>query len=102
MDSKVSKKLKKLAHHLKPIISIGEKGVSGGVLAETDRALSDHELIKIKLHTNIRSERVTITKELVEGCSANLVQKVGKTIVLYRKNPDPKRKLSNLSGIDLA
>ena len=102
MDSKATKKLKKLAHHLKPIISIGERGVSSGVLAEIDRGLSDHELIKIKLHSNRRSERATITEELVKSCSANLVQKIGKTIVLYKKNPDAKIKLSNISGIDLA
>tara|TARA_A100001037_G_C14686205_1_gene429558 strand:- start:226 stop:534 length:309 start_codon:yes stop_codon:yes gene_type:complete len=101
MKPHLTKKLKKIAHHLKPIVYIGENGINENILAETNRALMDHELIKIKIHSDIREERNLITEQLIEGCSALLIQKIGKMVVLYRQNPDPKRHLSNVSHIEV-
>jgi RNA-binding protein len=97
MDAKTRKKLKRIAHHLDPVISVGDHGLSANVLAETDRALRDHELIKVKLHTADRDDRASLSNELATQCSAAIVQKIGKVIVLFRANPDPKPALSNLS-----
>jgi RNA-binding protein len=97
MDAKTRKKFKQIAHHLDPIIAVGDQGLSASLLAETDRALTDHELIKVKLHSADRGDRELLGDELATRCSASIVQKIGKVIVLFRANPQPKRALSNLS-----
>lgn len=102
MDTKTRKQLKQIAHHLAPVITVGEHGLSAGVLAETDRALADHELIKVRLQTADRQERAEVANELASRCDAAVVQKIGKIIVLFRVNPKPKRELSNLSRYGLS
>lgn len=97
MDAKTRKRLKQIAHHLDPVIAVGDHGLSASVLAETERALTDHELIKVKLHSADRDERASLGRGLATHCSATVVQKIGKVIVLFRANPQPKPALSNLS-----
>jgi len=97
VDAKTRKKLKQIAHHLDPVIAVGDHGLSTNVLAETERALTDHELIKVKLHSGDRDDRASLSDELATHCSAAIVQKIGKVIVLFRANPDSKPALSNLS-----
>ena len=97
MDAKIRKRLKQIAHHLDPVIAVGDHGLSTSVLAETDRALTDHELIKVKIHSADRQERSMLADQLATQCSAAVVQKIGKVIVLFRTNAKPKIALSNLS-----
>jgi RNA-binding protein len=97
MDNKTRKRLRQIAHHLEPVVSIGEAGVSDTVIAETQRALDDHELIKIKIHVADRTDRALLGDALVEQCGAIVVQKIGKVLVLFRQNPQPKPHLSNLT-----
>lgn len=92
------KRLRGIGHHLEPVVMIGEKGLSEGVIAEVDRALTDHELIKIKVNGE-REERQAMIQALIEHTQAVAIQIIGKTVLLLRKNPkgsgaDPK--LSNL------
>jgi RNA-binding protein len=73
------------AHHLKPIVMVGGKGLSDSLLAELDRALNDHELIKVTIAGAEREERRQITEELCRASSAEVVQIIGRISVLYRK-----------------
>lgn len=90
------KQFKSIGHHLKPVVTIAEQGLSEGVLAELDRALNDHELIKIHLRLADRDDRAVILTELCQQISASLVQSIGKMALIYRKNPNANPKLSNV------
>lgn len=75
--------LRSLAHHLKPIVWIGQKGISEAVLVELDQALEAHELIKVK--TGAKCDRETLDT-LCEKGRAELVSSVGGKVCLYRRN----------------
>ena len=97
LDAPFRKRLRAIAHHLDPVVSIGDAGISPGVVQETNRALRDHELIKAKLHCEDRHDRLALGNALCEETGAVVVQRVGKTLVLYRANPDANPKLSNVA-----
>ena len=77
--------LKARAHKLKPIVFIGHQGLTDAVKKETDRALNDHELIKIRIQAEDREERRAFFMELCEALSADDVQLIGKIGIIYRK-----------------
>lgn len=89
--------LRQIAHHLNPVITIAEKGISERLQGETERALTDHELIKVRISIDDRSARKTLGNELAEACQAQIVQVIGKIFVLYRANPEANPKLSNIA-----
>ena len=95
------KQFKSIGHQLKPIVTIADNGLTEGVLAELDRALHDHELIKIQLRLAERDDRKAVLDELCKKSSSILVQSIGKVALVYRKNPQPNRNLSNLLRFDL-
>lgn len=82
--------LKARAHHLNPVVMIGQKGLTEAVVQETDTALRAHELIKVRVLGDDREERIAICEELCAATQAQLVQHIGKLLVLYRKNEDEK------------
>ena len=90
------KQFKSIGHHLKPIVTVADNGLTEGVLAELDRALHDHELIKIQLRLAERDDRKAIIDELCQKSSSVLVQSIGKVALIYRKNPQPNKNLSNI------
>ena len=90
------KHLRRLGHNLKPVVTIAAKGLNENVGAELDRALSDHELIKVKLAVGDRLAKKTISDELCQKYNAELVQSIGHILLLYRKAKSPNPKLSNL------
>jgi len=83
-------------HKLKPVVTVAGNGVSEGVLAELDRALADHELVKVKVPAGDRESRAAVAKALCEASGATLVQSIGNILLLLRKNPDADPRLSNL------
>lgn len=89
LTSQQTRHLRSLAHHLKPVVMIGEKGLTENVLAEIDRALNDHELIKISI-AGEREERQELSATLCEASNAALVQLIGRITVLYRPAKKPK------------
>lgn len=91
------KQLRGIAHHLEPIVAIGNQGLGAGVLEETLRALADHELIKIKIPAGDGESRRNLCHELANQTGAVLIHQIGRTAVLYKKNPDANPKLSNLA-----
>ena len=72
------------AHALKPVIMLGQKGLTDNVVAETLQALRDHELIKVRVRTADRSRREAMVAELVQRCDCVLVRRIGHVAVLYR------------------
>tara|TARA_X000000950_G_scaffold283657_1_gene384994 strand:- start:5816 stop:6172 length:357 start_codon:yes stop_codon:yes gene_type:complete len=96
LTSQEKKTLRGVAHHLSPVVSVGDHGVTEGVLEEADRALREHELIKVKVHASERADRVALIDDLLVATESALVQIIGKVAVLYRRNPKPNQKLSNI------
>ena len=90
------KQYRAIAHRLNPVVMIGGQGVSDGVLAELDRALTDHELIKLKIAVGDRDLRNTLIVELCDRSGATLVQRIGNTATLLRRSPSPDPRKSNL------
>ena len=97
LDNATIKRLKGIGHDLKPIVMIGNKGVTPSIIEEIDRALSDHELIKVKLPAGSKEERDTIGAELAATTKATLIHSIGRMALLLRKNPNANPKLSNLA-----
>ncbi|MGF2734049.1 ribosome assembly RNA-binding protein YhbY [Marinobacter sp. DUT-1] len=85
-----------IAHNLKPVIIVGDKGLSEGLQEELERALNDHELIKIKVASQDREARQEAITALCEASGAEVVQTIGKIAVLLRRARKPNPKLSNL------
>ncbi len=82
------KKLRAKAHSLKPVIMIGQSGLTEAVLSEIELALDNHELIKIKIQSDDRDLRSQISAEICSKTEAEFIQSIGKIIVIYRKNPE--------------
>lgn len=91
-----NRQLRAIGHKLKPVVTIAGNGLSEGVRAELERALTDHELIKVKLAVGDREVRDAVLQELLEEHRAELVQRVGNVALLLRRNPDADPRKSNL------
>jgi RNA-binding protein len=96
LSSKERRQLRALAHTLRPVVTVAGKGLSDSVLQEVDRALADHELIKVKIAVGDRTQRETIIAALCERSGALLVQRIGNIATLIRPNPAADPKKSNL------
>jgi RNA-binding protein len=79
--------LKARAHSLEPFVKVGSAGVTDAVVAEVDRALTAHELIKVKIAGADRDAREAVCDALCERVDAAEVQRVGKILVLWRPRP---------------
>lgn len=90
------KRLRNVAHKLNPIVTVGGNGLSENVQLEVDRALEDHELIKVKFAVGDRDLKRQLIKELVDIVEAQLIQEIGNIAVLFRPSDEPNPKLSNL------
>jgi len=83
------RELKARAHGLEPMVRIGETGPSATVLAEIERSLKSHELIKIRVNDDDRPGREAVLEEICKRTGAQAVQHIGKILVLFRENPGP-------------
>lgn len=91
-----TRQLRAMGHKLHPIVTIAGNGLSETVVGELERALNDHELIKIKLAVGSRETRDEILKALLSQCGAELIQRIGNTALLLRRCAEPDPKKSNL------
>jgi RNA-binding protein len=83
--------LRGLAHHLKPVVMVGQDGLKASVLAEVDAALTAHELIKVKVAAADREERAALIAEITATAGAELVQSIGHVAALFRRNLKKRR-----------
>lgn len=83
--------LKKLAHDLKPVVIVGQQGLSDSVFNEIDTTLNSHELIKVKLAGADKADREHLSSAIVKRLSAELVQIIGRVAIIYRPNPKKKK-----------
>jgi len=81
--------LKTKAHHLKPLIRIGQKGITDSLIEETTQTLDRHELIKIHIAGDDRQQRNDYAETLATRCEAIIVNQIGKTCVLFKEKNDP-------------
>ena len=88
LSKKQLKFLRSKCHELKPVILMGQKGLTDEVLNELDIALTHHELVKIKLSIDDRELRKLVSAEICKKSHAQEVQSIGKTLTVYRVNPD--------------
>lgn len=90
------KRLRQIGHALNPVVMIGGQGLTDSVVEETVRALTDHELIKVKIAGEDRDARAEVTEALAQATQAEVIQKIGKIVLLYKKAAKQNPKLSNL------
>ena len=82
------KQLKTRAHHLKPVVTTGQAGLTNAVLDEIELALDHHELIKIKVRVGDREDRKQIMHNIQVKTRSEHILSIGQVLVLYRENPD--------------
>nr|BBD50110.1 RNA binding protein [Haliea sp. ETY-M] len=91
-----TRQLRAIGHRLRPTVTIAGNGLSDGVRAELERALDDHELIKIKLAVGSREARDAVLAELLAAHGAELVQRIGNMALVLRRSAEPDPRKSNL------
>ena len=90
------KQLRTIGHKLKPVVTIAGNGLTDSVKAELERALNDHELIKIKLAVGSREARSAVAQEVCSPTRPQLVQSIGNVLLIVRRSAKPDPRLSNL------
>ena len=85
------KHLRGLGHGLKPVIMVGEAGLSATLLAEFEATIAHHELIKVRVRAGDRQLRDRLIDELCTTTDAELVQRIGNMALVYRANPKKKK-----------
>jgi RNA-binding protein len=88
MTGKQRRFLRGLGHHLDPIVQVGKEGLTEGLVAALDAALLQHELVKIKLGEAAGSDREALGAALAESAGGELVQVLGRTVLVYRRRVD--------------
>jgi len=95
LDNKTLRRYRSIGHHLNPVVIVANS-LSDNVLAEIDRALSDHELIKVRVVTEDRDSKRAVIDEICKISGAELIQVIGKIALIYRKADQLKAHLSNI------
>ncbi len=96
LTSAYKQQLKAIGHKLKAIITVADKGISENIDKEIERALDDHELIKIRISVADRKLRRELADSISTQHDAQVVQRIGNIVLLFRRAKKPKPKLSNL------
>jgi RNA-binding protein len=81
------KQLRALAHPRKPVVMVGQRGLTDSVIAEIHLALEHHELVKVKVNVSDRDARARVVQQICEQTGADLVQRIGFIATLFRRNP---------------
>ncbi|MDO8349074.1 MAG: YhbY family RNA-binding protein [Planctomycetota bacterium] len=91
------RRLKSLGQLLKPVVHVGKGGLTPQVVATVVLALADHELIKVKFEAH-KDEKKALAPELAQRTGSHLIQRVGNVLVLYRQQPEPRKRKILLAG----
>ncbi|WJG07811.1 ribosome assembly RNA-binding protein YhbY [Aliiglaciecola sp. LCG003] len=90
LSNKQKQYLKGLAHPIKPVVQLGNNGLTEGVLAEIENALAHHELIKVKVPTDDRDEKALIMDAIIRETKAEKLQTIGHVMVMFRQSDEKK------------
>ena len=93
LNTKQKQHLKSLAHKMKPVVMIGNNGLTEGVLSEIEIALEHHELIKIKVSGSDKETKNLIAKTICNETQSTFIQLIGNIIVLFKQGEDSKYQL---------
>ena len=96
LNKKQIQYLKGLAHSLKPVVLLGNNGLTEAVVAEIDFALNHHELIKIKIPTDDRETKTLIVEAICRETNSTKVQVIGKTLVIFRQTEEKKIRIPKI------
>ena len=96
LSNEQKKAYRAIGHTLNPIVTVAAHGLTEGVIEELNRALNDHELIKIKVSVGDRDVKKEVLAEILRITGAEMPQQIGNTALLMRRNPKANPKLSNL------
>ena len=88
LSERQKKYLRGLGHQRKPLIMVGDAGLSESLIAEFEATLAHHELIKVKLSLDDRDLRKALIEQICQHSRAELVQSIGKTVSIYRRNQE--------------
>lgn len=88
LSGKQRRYLRSLGHELRPVVQIGRDGLDDGLVAAVDRALTDHELVKIKVGEAANLDRHDAAAALAARTRSEVAQVLGHTVLLYRAHPD--------------
>ncbi|HHH40080.1 MAG TPA: ribosome assembly RNA-binding protein YhbY [Sedimenticola sp.] len=91
ITEKQRRHLKGLAHHLKPVVIVGQHGLTENVFTELGITLDTHELIKVRVNAGERTERREMVAAIEARCGAELIQTIGHIAVFYRRHPENPR-----------
>jgi len=90
-STKLRRALRGHGHHLSPIVQIGKGGASPAVLKQVEQALADHELVKVKVDADSPDDRFAVADELAALPGVNVVQLLGRAILIYKRHPQKPR-----------
>jgi RNA-binding protein len=90
-SGKLRRSLRAHGHALSPIVQIGKAGVTPAVVKQVEQALADHELVKLKVDADSPDDRFAAADQLAAQPGVNVVQIVGRAILLYKRHPHQPR-----------
>lgn len=96
LSTEQKKHYRTIGHKLNPLVTVAGKGLTEAIQLEVDRALEDHELIKVKFAVGDRDAKKQLIRELCDIVEAEIVQEIGHIALIYRRALEPNPKLSNL------
>jgi len=98
LDGRQRRHLRALAHHHKPIVQVGNQGLTPGVIGAVDQALTRHELVKVRVDADAPAGLEEVGAELAQATGAALAQTIGRMLLLYRPHPEEPRIVLPRSG----
>jgi len=98
LSNQQKKYFRTVGHRLKPVVTIAGKGTSPGVIKELERAINDHELIKIKLLVGDRRMRQSVLVQINEILGSITVQAIGNMALIFRASEQPDPSLTNIDN----
>lgn len=90
------KRFRAIGHKLKPVVTVKSKVLTEAVMDELNRALEDHELIKIRIQADDRADRLNTIEKISDQAHTEIIQTIGNVALLFRRAANPDPKLSNL------
>lgn len=100
LDGRQRRHLRALAHHRKAIVQIGDQGASPGVVQALDRALAQHELVKVRAGGDAPAPLSELGSELARETRSALAQIIGRTLLFYRPHPEKPRIVLPRGGVE--